>query len=339
MSFRDFMVGFPAIAKAVGYQLGSPNASGGMIFSELQLPPSWNYQSYLRAYGQIGWLYACVNVIAASVARQEWRLFEVNSQGEKEAVINHPLLDLLNHVNPFQTRQQFMYLGTMYKKLVGEEFWQINFNAGGRPGEMWLAPPAYMSVIPSPSEYISHYEFKRPNMSRSIPFTVDEIIHIMSPNPYNPYRGLSEAQALTTDLDSERYASIYQQKLFFNDATPGMIIEYPAEGMPGQETRKQLVEEWEERHRGFRNRGKTSFLWGGKANTIALNNREMDFAKLRAYTRDAILGAYHVPHSVIGITENVNRANAEAGNYTFAYYVVHPLSLRQPRQSASSSRE
>lgn len=305
------------------YKLGTNTSVGGIRFSEMSIPPGWSYQSYLKAYGEIGWLFAVVNVIAQAVAKVPWHLYGVDSEGERTEAAENDLVSLLDKMNPSQSWYQFIYLGTMYKLLVGEEFWQMNF-AGAKPAEIWLAPPTYMSVIPSPTKYIDHYEFKRTGMAQPVSFTVDEIIHIKTPNPYNEYRGLSPAQALTVDLDSERYASRYQQKLFYNDATPGFMIEYPAEGMPPMEARKELMQEWDERYRGFRNRGKTAFLWGGKANTITMTNRDMDFENLRKFNRDSILGAYHVPRSIIGITEDVNRANAEAAQYTFAQYVVHP---------------
>jgi len=307
------------IGKALGYPLGT-GQSGFRLF-EMQVPPGWGYQNYLRAYGEIGWLYGCVNVIAQAVADVPWHLYQKKA-GELTEIEQHDFLDLWTHVNPFQTLYQFLYLSEMYKSLVGESFWVLNRNGKGKPGEMWLAPPAYMNVVPSETEYISHYEYKRGSVTKR--FEREEVLHVMTPNPFNPYRGLSPAQALTVDLDSERYAARYQQKLFFNDATPGFMIEYPADNLPSADARKELVMEWDERHKGYRNRGKTGFLWGGKANVLTMTNRDMDFEALRKFNRDAILGAYHVPRSILGITEDVNRANADAAQYVFAKWVVLP---------------
>lgn len=313
-----------AIAKAFGgksYRFGVPNSAGGLQFFELQTPPSWNYQSYLKAYGEIGWLFACVNIIAQATAKVPWHLYQVKDKSERTELFQHDIIGLLNHINPFQSRYQFFYFGTMYKLLVGEEFWQINFK-GGRPYEMWLAPPAFMSVIPSPENYISHYEYRRNDFVRA--FTVEEIIHIKTPNPLNEYRGLSPAQALTIELDSERYAGIHQQKMFFNQAIPAFTLEYPAENMPPAEQRKELMQEWDERYRGFRNSGKTAFLFGAKANVLTINNQQMQFAELRRFHRDAIMAAYHVPPSKLGIVENVNRANAIEADYDFQNNCVLP---------------
>ena len=129
---------------------------------------------------------------------------------------------------------------------------------------------------------------------------------------------------MTVDLDSERYAARYQQKFFFNDATPGFVLEYPAENLPPSETRKELVQEWEERYKGFRNRGKVAFLFGAKANVITMNMKDMDFSVLRKFNREAIMAAYHLPPSKLGIVENVNRATAVNADYDFQNNCIHP---------------
>jgi len=306
---------------------------GGTGFYEMLAPPSWGYQTYLKAYGEIGWLYACCTSISHAVAKQPWHLYNSMPDGDREEIDTHPLIDLLRRPNPFQTRYQFFYLTQLYINLVGEAFWQINYNKKGYPAEMWLAPPAFMVVVPSQTNYIDHYEFRR--QGEVVRFDVDEIIHIFTPNPLNPFRGISPAMALTTDLDSERFASRHQQRLFYNDGTPGFMLEFP--DMPPSEERKNLMVEWDERHRGFRNAHRVGFLWGGaKANTIALNNREMEFEKLRKLGKDVILGAYGVPQSVLGISENVNRANAEAAQYTYAEQVIQPklVALREPQNES-----
>lgn len=316
MGIRQF------IAKALGYPFGPATKVGGLSLHEMTAPPGWGYQNYLKAYGEIGWLFACANVIAQAVAKQQWHLYELKADGDREEINEHELIDFLNHINPIQSRYQYFYLATLYKKLVGEEFWVLNFNGKGTPAEMWLAPPAFMNVIPSAKNYIDHYEFRRDNAK--IDFTVQEVIHIMTPNPANPYRGLSEAQALTTDLDSERYAARYLQKFFFNDATPGFFIKYPAQDLPPADTRKELLEEWNERHQGFRNRGRVAFLWGGEPATVAHSNADSQLKDLRVYHRDVILAAYKVPPSILGITEHVNRANSEAAQYDFGQYCISP---------------
>ena len=305
--------------KVTGFRLGSSSA-----ISVMELPPNWNYQQYLRVYGEVGWLFGAVDIISNAVAEAKWHLF-VNKNGDKEEIDNHVLLDMWRYVNPFQTKYQFVQLAQMYLSLVGEAFIVLNFNKLSVPAEMWLAPPQFMHIIPSPETYISHYEYRR-GMG-ILRLEVPEVIHIFNPNPYNPYRGMGAAQSIGVDLDSERYAARYTQRLFYNDGTPGFLVKYP--DFYEEAERKKIRKEWDEIHRGWRNARKTGFLWGGaEAQNMTMTNRDMDFWRLRKINRETILGAYHIPTSMMGLAEVGSRARAEADEYIFAKYTIKPALTR-----------
>ena len=51
----------------------------------------------------------------------------------------------------------------------------------------------------------------------------------------------------------------------------------------------------------------------------------MQMEQLRKLNRDIILGAFGIPASVMGVTESVNRANAEAGDVMFGRWILKPL--------------
>ena len=308
-----------AFKRLIGYRLG------GSYISEFAIPPGWNYQRYLEIYGQVGWLFGAVSLISHSVADADWILYQKKSRKELIEIEEHPIIDLFDYANPFQTRYQFMLMLQTYIGLVGEAFIVLNFNKLNIPAEMWLAPPGYMHIIPSKETYISHYEFRRGLQVER--FEIPEVIHIMDPNPANPYRGTGAAGAVSMDIDSEYYASRYQQRLFFNDATPGLILEFP--DLPPAEERKRLRDEFLETHQGWRNARRPAFLWGGaKANTIALNPKDMDFGNLRNANKKSILAAYHIPDSLMGASEVGSRARAEADEYIFAKYTIKPALTR-----------
>lgn len=307
------------LRRLLGYRLG------GGTFSEMAIPPGWNYRAYLEAYGQIGWLFGAVSLIANSVASSEWMLYERKKKKEYEEIDDHPLLDLWDHVNPFQTRYQFLLLYETYIGLIGEAFILLNFNGLGVPAEMWLIPPSDMKIVPSADKYISHYEYEKGSVK--IRLEIPEVVHIFNPNPSNPYRGIGAAKSIASDLDSEIYASKYQNKLFFNDATPRLFLEFP--DLPPKEERQRLREEFLDVHQGWRNAYKPGFLWGGaKANTISMSSKDMDFANLRKASKEIILAAYHIPESLIGASKVGSRARAEADEYIFSKYTIKPALQR-----------
>lgn len=291
------------------------------VASEMAIPPGWNYNQYLASYGQIGWLFGAVSVIANAAAEVNWHLYKVRN-GEHTELDNHPALDLINKVNPFQTRYEFFQSLVTYRKLVGDAYIVLNYARTGYPVEMWLASPSYMSVIPHPTQYLSHYEYRKG--TEKVRFELNEIIRIKDPNPLNPLAGLGTVQPLSQDLDSERNAARYQNKLFYNDGRPGLIVS-SQESYPGKDEAEERVKYWNSQFRGVGNAYKTAFLYGGAtANVITLSNKDMDFKELRRYSRDTILGAYHIPQSIMGISEVGSRARAEADEYIFAKRVIKP---------------
>ncbi len=284
-------------------------------------PPDRGLKDYLNAYGEIGWLFACVGRIAEGVSEAKWRLYSVNPKGEKTLIYSHPIIDLLDFMNPYQTCQEFIELHQIYMGLAGESFWVINKNRLGEPQEIWMASPERMTVVPSKTDFISGYVYQIGN--DKIPLSKNEVIHHKLPNPMNPYRGMAPVQALAIDLDSELYAGKWNCSFFYNSARPDGIISF--EGTLSEEQFDRLKKQWAERHEGVGRAHRIGLLeGGGKYVQMQWNAKDMDFRALRLLNRDNILGAYGMPLSVMGITENVNKANAEAGEYTFARWLVKP---------------
>ena len=57
---------------------------------------------------------------------------------------------------------------------------------------------------------------------------------------------------------------------------------------------------------------------------MAVSQRDMDFVKQMQFSRDKMLAIFRVPRTVLGITDDVNRANAEATDLVFARRTIRP---------------
>lgn len=281
-------------------------------------------EGYLRAYGELGWLYASVSRIASAVGDIRWHLYSVRN-GDRKEIDSHALLNLLDYVNPFQTGEELFEASQQYLDLVGECFWILNRNRLGMPAEIWIAPPQNMKVVPSREKFISGFVYG--HGQDAIPLETTEVIFLKYPNPSNPYRGLGPAQSIGLELDTDKYAAEWNRAFFYNDASSGTVITYP--GTLSDEEYERLREQWQSRHRGVEQAHKVAILSGqAKVERINLSQHDMGFVDMRKMNRDAILGAFGIPLSVLGIVENVNRANAEAGEYTFGRWVLRPRLTR-----------
>uniref|UniRef100_A0A6M3KTG5 Putative portal protein n=2 Tax=viral metagenome TaxID=1070528 RepID=A0A6M3KTG5_9ZZZZ len=286
--------------------------------------PSANFTSegMLGLYQSVGWLHAVVFRIALGCSEVEWTLFDASNQDKPKQIYKHPILKLLKQVNPFQTSNEFIALDTIYNELIGESFWALNFNALGEPAEIILPYPNKMSVVPAANfPFVKGYVYG--TGADSVPFDVNEIIHFKYPNPLNQYRGLAPAKAIGINLDAEQNADKWVNQFFYNSARPDGVIQFDYN--LSDEQFEKLKKQWSEKYKGVSKAHQVALLeGGGKYLQIQNTIKDMDFANLKQKNRDVILGVFGMPQSVMGISENVNKANAEAGDYTFARWIVKP---------------
>tara|TARA_R110001599_G_scaffold103209_3_gene262582 strand:+ start:615 stop:2837 length:2223 start_codon:yes stop_codon:yes gene_type:complete len=275
---------------------------------------------YVNTYGQVGWVFACVSRIASAVAETKWRVYSKNGI-ELTELTEHPILDIIDFVNPFHTGLEMFEQTQTFIDLVGEVFWLVLKDAANKPAEIWVVNPTKMKVVPDREMYIKGYVYK--NGNEEIPLNVEDVVHIKLPNPTNPFRGQSPLSSVNSDVEAEKYSSQYNRAFFQNSAEPNGVIQFDGTLTDSQYERLRL--QWNKQYQGTSNSHKVAILEGGasfQANT--LTQRDMQFKDLRIMNRDVIMGVYGLPKHILGIAEDVNRANAEASEYTFARWVLKP---------------
>ena len=297
----------------------------GMYSGSVAAPTSGGVMQQLQAYNGTGWLHAVVDRIATSIAATEWNLYRTTSNGDRQELFMHPLLQLWKSINPYDSQQTLMEMTQQHLELTGEAWWILLRNGAGVPQEIWCVRPDRMKIVPSREDFIAGYIYELG--SEKIPLERQDVIFIKNPNPLDPYRGAGVVQSILTDLDSERMATAYTRNFFRNSAQPNGIIQFDEDLSDADFDR--LVERWREQHQGVGNANRVAVLERGKwVDRKGSTQRDMQFEQLRRLNRDTILGAFGVPSSIMGITESVNRANAEAGEVQFARWVLRPRLVR-----------
>ncbi len=291
------------------------SASGG-------IPPDFTTKDFLGAYEEIGWWHAVVFRIALGLSEVSWTLHDTTNKKKPEQIYEHPILDFLHLVNPFQTSEEFIALDTIYMECLGEAFWVLSYNRGGEPAEAVLAYPELMSVIPDKVfPYVKGYVYGTGD--KAIPLDVKNVIHFKYPNPRNQYRGLGQARAIGINLSAEKNADKWVDQFFYNSARPDGVIQF--DYSLSDEQFDKLKKQWLEKYKGVNKAHQVALLGGGGKYVQVQNTvKDMDFPNLKLKNRDIILGIEGMPLSIMGISENVNKANAEAGDYTFARWIVKP---------------
>ncbi len=282
--------------------------------------------SYLRYYSEIGWLKAAISTIAQAVAQSEWRLYRKVKDGDREEITGaHPLKDLLNRPNPFQSGHDFLELHQTFIELIGEAYQIKQTDKGSK--ELWLVPPQYMKVLSDPIRYVGGYEYERAEDKRI--FKPEDVIAFLEPNPLDPFVGSGRTQAAGIDIENESFMSQYNRNFFYWGAEAGTIITYPIEANITPDELNRLAEQWNAGHRSYGRAHRSAILTqGATIEREGMTQRDMQFPLLAKHNRDKILGVFGLSYALLGGTESVNRANAEAQLLNFARWVLTPRLIK-----------
>jgi HK97 family phage portal protein len=275
---------------------------------------------------EVGTLYAIVSRTSSATAMVEWGLYrkpsddKVLEDSERVPVGRHAALDLWRTPNPHMTRYELVEVCQQHLDLVGECFLVV-VKAGKLPIELWPIRPDKIEPVPSPTKFLAGYVYTNPD-GEKVPLGVDDVIHIKLPNPLNPYRGMGPVQSIMAELDASQYSAQWNRNFFLNSARPGGLIE--VERRLSDEEFDEMGARWREQHQGVANAHRVAIIEQGKWVENAFTMRDMEFPLLRQVNRDTIMEAFGISKPMLGITDDVNRANAEASIYMFARYQQVP---------------
>lgn len=295
------------------------NVNGGLYGSGLQ-----DRFTQLNAMGSQGTLFAVIQLLSTgSHVSGEWGMYRKKRDArvryttadrgsdQRMEVLTHPAMDLWDQPNPFMTGQEFREIGWQHMELVGEWYWVLNRGPSGTgmPIEMWPVRPDRMEPVPDKEKFLVGWVYTGPN-GESVPLLNDEVIQLKYPCPTDPYRGMSAVQSLLAHIDSAKYTAEWSRNFFLNSATPGGIVQFNKR-LTDREFR-EFTNRWREQHQGVARGHRVGVLESGAQwipNTYSM--KEMQFTELSTLNSNKIREGYRIHPSMMGMVEDVNRANAE----------------------------
>lgn len=305
--------------------------------------------TYMRAQAGNGTLWQIVNLLSTACARAEWRLYRKTTDNrrryatgdtgsdQRTEVLQHHALDVLKHPAmmggalqiPAFTRFGLFELSWIYLETTGESPLVVQRDPrSSLPMGLWPVMPSRLEPVPDPDTFLAGWIYTGPD-GEKVPLYPDELIMEKYPNPLDPYRGLGPVQAILVDLQAAQYSAQWNLSFFLNSATPGGVIEVDHELQDGEWD--DLTEHWREAHQGVNRAHRVAVLEAGQKwvpNQMSL--RDMDFANLRGVSRDIIREAWGIHKSMMGLSDDVNRANAQTAAEVFhAWKVVSRLDRRR----------
>ncbi len=298
------------------------NGGQGGFVSRWARPPTKNTAEWLGMFSRSPRL-AVVDRIASDIANVPGHLLYVKDDGTETEITSHPFLDFIEKPNPLyeMTSSALWRLYEIYLMLVGESFLLIERDEHERPVELWSVPPHWVQMTP----YLGHpyYDIVSPG-GTTMSVLVDDMFVMKQLNPLDPFmRGLGIAESIADEVEIDEYAAKFQKRFFYNDATPPIVFSLNG-GTPDQVD--TFLARWNQKHRGVENSHRVG-AFAGNVTVTELGSgdgKNLGFIESRIAMRDAVLEHFGVPREIMGITENSNRATADAAQYIYAKNVLMP---------------
>ena len=272
---------------------------------------------------QVSTVYACVRVIAETIASLPLGVYEDSEGGTRKAT-EHPLYRLL-HDEPNAEMTSFVLRETMLSHLLlwGNSYCQIIRTGKNHIESLYPLLPDRMEVDRDSKTGVLTYTYTTTNGDRVLLDPAD-VLHIPGLG-FDGIMGYSpialEKNAIGLGIAAEEYGSTF----FKNGARPSGVLTHPNT----VKDPKRLRDNWTAAYGGSANGGKVAVLEEAMTFTpISLPNNEAQFLETRKFQVEEICRIYRVPPHLVGNLDRATFSNIENQSIDFAVHTIRPWLIR-----------
>lgn len=273
-------------------------------------------------------VYACVGLIAETIASLPFIVYRRLSAGGKERAPSHPLYKILHDApNDEMTAYEFWECQVGHLCLWGNAYAEIERSDRGVRG-LWPLRPDRMSLGRT-TDGALYYEYRLPDGTTK-KFAKQQIMHLrgLSSNGVIGFSPIVQArEAIGLSLATEKYGA----KFFGNASRPGGVLQAPQGAKLSQGAMDRLKADWERMHQGLDNSHRVAILEEGITwQAIGIPPNDAQFLETRRYQLGEIARIYRIPPHMIGDVERTTSwgTGIEQQSLGFLTYTLLPWLTR-----------
>ena len=286
-----------------------------------------------RTAMQVTCVYACVRVIAETIASLPLQVYKHTDVGKDKAT-THALYRLL-HDEPNPDMTSFVFRETLMSHLLlfGNAYAQVLRNGKGEVTALHPLMPNQMAVNRASNGQIYYTYTKMPddsfkgknaNSGNQYNLKPSEILHIPGLG-YDGLIGYSPISMAKNAIGMAMSTEEFGAKFFANGARPGGVLEHPGT----LKNPDKIRESWNSLFRGSNNSHGTAILEEGlKYHPIGISPNEAQFLETRKFQINEIARIFRVPLHMIGDLERATFSNIENQSLEFVKYTIDPWVVR-----------
>ena len=263
-------------------------------------------------------LFACVRILAETIATVPLHLYERLDEGKRRAY-DHPLYQVLHdqanpEMNSFVFRETLQgHLGTW-----GNGYAEIEWSSGGEVKALWPLRPD--NTFPERIKGKLFYRTSIGNKGFILP--AYRVFHV-SGFGFDGLVGYSPVRMGVNSLALSAAAEQFGTKMFENNARPGGYLKHP--GKLSDDAQRRLISSWEKRHSGLENVNRVAILEEGmEFQTVGVPPQDAQMLQTRKFQIADIARWYRMPLHKIQEMEQATYSNIEQQSIEFVVDTMLP---------------
>lgn len=276
-----------------------------------------------RTAMQITAVYACVRILAESIAGLPLNVYRYGDNDSKVRATDHVLYRLL-HDEPNPEMTSFIWRETAMTHLLlwGNSYNQIIRNQRGDVIGLYPLMPERMKVDRDDRgnlyyEYMMQMDDGAKVKQGSVRLNPKDVLHIPALG-YDGLVGYSPIAMAKNAIGLSIAAEEYGAKFFADGGTPKGVLTLP-------NLVKDMDKARESWNAGFNSGGNVAILEKGAQYTpISINPQDAQFLETRKFQVDEICRIFRIPPHMVGDLEKSSFSNIEQQSLEFVKYTLNP---------------
>ena len=281
------------------------------------------------------YVYACVRARAQAISSVPLTFWAGDGDDAPE-VTRGPLVDLLKSPHPLLDSFRLWQMTSIYRDLYGEAYWLLHERQGDRivPLSASLNSPIRtpVEIFPVPGSAVQIHTDAETGMPvvyryqvgrRHVEYDPGAVVPFLDVSHTSPLRGVGATEALRRRLEADFHAEALDISAARNGGFPSYWLS--TQDQLSEPQLDQLEARLEARQNAPNRHQKPAILHGGfKLENSGWSPRDMENLEMRTWSRDAIMAVFGVTKPILGITDDVNRANAREAKAVFWESTIIP---------------
>lgn len=236
-------------------------------------------------------------------------------------IVDHPALELIGKPSEWTDEGELWFQTQQFQEIFGNSYWILDRDPLGRPLVLTMAPAQDVKIrTENQGRTLIGYEWQQ------VIYTPEKVVQFKIPSVRDPWTGMGPLESCFDSNELRDAVVRYLRATFKNMARPDHLIRV-ASGTP-KKVKQDFFRQYRNQHSGD-GAGKPLVVEGEevKIEQLSFPPKDMGTQLIGQMTRDEILSAFGVPLTKVQISKS--RAEAEAGNYSYAYDTIRPRVLRR----------